>query len=182
MLRYRINYSGPAAGFSILHFDGALSEGGIVQANADALDLFLKGIDQFISNQQSMQVDSEVLEVDVGTGQTLGVGNIISTPTIGTQPGQMVPQLAQILVRWRTGFFSAGRELRGRTFIPGASAGAMATNGEVIASALADVEVAAESLHLDTEVGVWSPTKNVFATITSSSAWNEWASQRGRRQ
>lgn len=182
MIRVRINWTGPAAGFSVLHFGDDLSTSGAAQAAADAVTSFILEFDQTLSTQMTAQVDPEVLQVNIATGQTEGVETVTSSPITGGTADAMLPQATQALLRWRSGQFVAGREIRGRTFVPGFTEASGTTNGEVDTTVIALLNTAAGNLISNTNIGIWSPTRGVFASAQSASTWGEWAVLRGRRQ
>lgn len=181
MIRVRLNYVGPAAGFSVFHFDGDLT-GTNAQDSADALDTWISTFNDQFATTQSMQVDPEVLEIDISTGQTIGAQTVTTSAVNGAGSSTQVPQLAQFLVRWRTGAFIGGRELRGRTFLAGCSSTSQTTSGEVQAGTIAAIDAASTTLIANSGLGVWSPTRGSFGTLGTASTWNEFASMRGRRQ
>lgn len=178
MIRLRINYTGRVTGFSIMHFANELGD---AQSAADAATDFLDDIKGGINTGQSMRVDPEVYEVNVGTGKVEGATTITPTTITGTNSDDVLPQQTQLLVRWRTGVFEDGRELRGRTFIAGYVQGASSAAGEVATTTQTTVNTAASTLVGNSDFGIWSPTHSMFATATSGTCWNEWAVQRGRR-
>lgn len=183
MLRLRINYSGFVQGFSILHFD---SQGGLTTAAQDAADAvsgFLTAIRVDITTAQVMQVDPEVLIVNEATNQVTGVESVTSSPISGSEATEVLPQLAMALVRWRTGTFVNGREIRGRTFIPGYCVDG-SDAGELTPTLVAGLTSNAQALIADADsiLQVYSPTKFQAADVTSASVWGEWASMRSRRE
>lgn len=183
MLRVRINWTGPASGFSVLHFDGELSTSGAAQAAADAASSWLEDIAPHLADAQAGRVDPEVLEVNISNGQTTGVGTVTSTTWGGTGGNNQVSQASQLLVQWRTGVFAAGRELRGRTFIPGVGAAGSTPGGEVAPATADAIVIASQSLADDAaDLGVYSPTRSAFATVATATVWPEFAVLRGRRQ
>lgn len=178
MIRVRINYTGRVTGFSIMHFANELGD---AQSAADAARTFFDAIKGGLQTGQFVRVDPEVFEVNVGTGKVEGATTITSTQVTGTNSDDVLPQATQLLVRWRTGQFIDGRELRGRTFIPGYVQGASSAAGEVATTTQGTVNTAAATLVGNSDFGIWSPTNAVFATATSGICWTEWAVQRGRR-
>jgi hypothetical protein len=184
MIRVRLNWTGPAAGFSILHFDGSVATPGLAQDAADAAALWWDDINALFASAQAMRVDPEVLEVNVTTGQTIGVTTVTSTALAGTGGAAQVPQASMVLVQWRTGNFVGGREIRGRTFVPGLILNALSAAGEVSSATLAIMNAASQTL-ADTpspSFGVYSPTNSAFATVGSVSTWSELAVMRSRRE
>lgn len=184
MLRVTTQHTGPAAGFTVWHFDGTLAAPAAAQDAADAAAAFWNTIRPLVTNDQTMTVLPEVAEVNVGTGQTEGVAATTTTPAIGTSTADQIPQAAHALVRWRTGLFFAGRELRGRTFIPGLGTASNGPSGEVILATRTSLNAAATTLlsDPDADFGVWSQKNAAFATASTGLTWTEWAVMRSRRE
>jgi hypothetical protein len=90
----------------------------------------------------------------------------------------------QGLIRWRTGVFIAGRELRGRTFIPGATESRSA-NGRPDSTYITTAETAAQDLLDNAALGaalvVYSVTHRQVELVQSRSVWGQWAVLRSRR-
>ncbi len=180
MIRVRIDHTGPCQGFNILHFAGDL-EGSYAQDTADAVAVFLEAIDVGVRNSQTMRVDPEIAQVNIATGQIEAVETVTTAPVVGEAVDEGVPQAANLLLRWRTGLFSGGREVRGRTFLPGFSILQNTATGEVEQDTINFMNAAGETLLANSDLGIYSPTKSLFAEATSVSCWNEWAVMRSRR-
>lgn len=178
MIRVRINWTGLNEGFSLLHFDEDLSA---ASTTASAVTNFLNGIDTYVHTTQLMQVDPEVEEIDIGTGQITGVASVSQAQVAGVASGTPVPQLAQALIRWRTGVFTFGRELRGRTFIPGITSAHVSASGEPTSALVSGLAGEATNFIGSTTLGVYSTTHHAFGTASSASVWTEFASMRSRR-
>lgn len=180
MIRTRLNWSGPASGFSILHWDADLSE---AQNAADAATAWWDEINDRFANAQSMRVDPEVHLVDESTGQTIGTTTVTTASVAGTAGAVQVPQPSMVLVRWRTGAFVNGREIRGRTFLPGLSSAEVTSGGEVSANTITDVNNSVTFILADTpDLAVYSPSYATASAVTSGSCWNEFAVMRSRRE
>lgn len=128
-------------------------------------------------------VSGQVEQIDPGTGQITGILDGGSDDTVtfagGTNP---LPWMVQGLVRLRTNHYTAGRELRGRIFIPGMDEAA-STAGLPTSTAVAIMENAAAALtDNDAGVQVYSPTHHDQADVTTTSVWGRWAVLRSRRQ
>lgn len=181
MIRVRLNYTGPASGFSVFHFDGDVNSGTVAQDAADAVETWIGTFNDQFATSQSMRVDPEVLGIDISTGQTNGVETVTTTAINGAGASSQVAQLANYLVRWRTGSFVNGREIRGRTFLPGCSSSSAAANGEVATAAISAIDAASVTLLANSTLGVYSPANAGFSTANVASTWNEFASMRSRR-
>jgi len=126
-------------------------------------------------------VDSVVEHVDSTNGQVTGVEDTGAGGTVScSNSGAELPWGSSILVRWRTGVFNAGRELRGRSFIPGAtqddtSAGFPST------ALIAAVQGPADTLVGAANLAVFSRTHFTWASVNLASVWSEYALMRSRR-
>ena len=178
MIRLRVNWSGVNEGFSVLHFGDAI---GSAQVAADAVETWFDAIDASMASTQQMAVDTEVEEVDPATGSILSVANVIAVTKSGSVAGAPVPQAAQALFRWRTGQYIGGREIRGRTFVPGLALAATSTAGEIQPATLLTLGNAATALVAGSGIGVWSPARATFQLALASSVWSEFAVMRSRR-
>lgn len=180
MLRVRINWTGLNQGFSVLHFlDG--DDQSSADAVVSATESWVGAVDNFLRVDQAWQVDPEVLVVNPSTGQTTGVFTVATSPGTGADSGNAVPNASMILVRHRTGTYTSGRELRGRTFIPGCTATSVTTTGNVGTTAISAIDTATATLISNTQFAIYGPASGVTATVTSSSTWSEFATLRSRR-
>jgi hypothetical protein len=179
MIRLQLNWTGLNQGFSLFHFDGDETAG---SASASALATMIGAWDTLMVPAQTWSIDPEGLEVDIGTGQTLSVFPVTTASGAGANAGTPVPQAASVLMRWRTGVFTAGREIRGRTFIPGMNQSQVSAQGEVLAGARTSLDSAANTFISTTDFGIYSPTHSTFATVATASAWSEYAVLRSRRE
>lgn len=136
-----------------------------------------------IDNALTMTIDGIVTVVDEGTGMITGTISTGSSSTVvGTDAGLQTPEATQGLISWRTGSYVNGREVRGRTFIPGPTQSSV-TNGEPAAAYQTALEAGAGILWAGTEArfGIYSTTNHVFRAAVSGQAWTEFAVLRSRR-
>lgn len=181
MLRVRINWTGLNTGFSVWHFDGPDTQTGANDAAAAAAT-WCGAVDNFLRVNQAWAIDPEVQQVSVLTGQVEAVYTVTGGSGTGADSGDAVPNAAMILVRWRTGVFLSGRELRGRTFIPGCTETSVDANGNLGSTAIAAINTANATLISGSEFGIYSPTKNAYSDASSGSTWSEFAVLRSRRE
>lgn len=125
--------------------------------------------------------------LDPETGELTGFYNVAApAEVVGVSTDQMVPDAAQALVQWRTGVVRAGREIRGRTFIPGLT-NSNTTNGNLSAFSIGEFREAGDVLTGGAlDFGIWSrPIEGgragAFAAADSSDVWPEMAVLRRRR-
>lgn len=104
---------------------------------------------------------------------------------VGTQTSGPVPDVAQVLTRWRTDLFTNGRRLQGRSFLPGLSR-ANVEGGNVAAGVVTAVSAAAQGLVTSaTGFSIWSRPQTTRAGLSrqveTGTCWTEMATQRRRR-
>jgi hypothetical protein len=97
--------------------------GGTAQQAATAVSFFWNSVKNRINSGYTMLVEALVYEIDIPTGDATAVHQTTNTPVAGGQGTDPVNGFTQGLISWHTGFFIAGRELVGKTFIPGVSEG-----------------------------------------------------------
>lgn len=128
------------------------------------------------------EVDGEVQTIDPLTGSVISSDFGTSRAFTGQASGPVFFTGAQILLQTRTQFFSGGRELRGRIFIPGLASsvvgievpGTTATNQVLNAGVTLAGSTNANWI-------VWSRTYGTQADVISVNVPNEYAILRSRR-
>jgi len=152
----------------------------------------------------SFQVQSDVVEFDDATGDIEAVVAGSTHTIAGGASGEALSPATQGLIRWRTGLYSDGREIRGRTFLPALTV-ASVDDGVVAATTLTVFNTMASNLVADsnTALAVWrrprpsrpqvgqpgdrwylpaqSAREGSSALVSSSSAWSKFATLRSRR-
>lgn len=162
--------------------------GGDTEGEADAavaaIDGFLADLDPSLVNGMVATVDSEVELVDPASGNVTGVYGTAGATETFVAGGDPLPYSTQMLIRWRTGQYVNGREVRGRTFIPGWTESS-STNGKPLPGTVSTMAtIAASFLTAASGAGglvIYSPTHGLDASVTSTSVWSEWAVLRSRR-
>jgi hypothetical protein len=196
MLRVRTVFTVPPGTpwLSTMYFNGAS------QALADAavvdVGTFWGSVDALMNTAVSWATDADVAQLDEETGDL--ETSYATTPQTGSgaSAGDLLPLVAQALVRWRTAGVVNGRHVRGRSFVPGVTE-AFASGGRPIAGALTTMTTAAGILvsSANSELAIWSrpfdgdptadppidPRVGTTHTVTSGSPWSEFASMRSRR-
>jgi hypothetical protein len=197
MLRVRTVFTGPAGTpwLSTMYF----SSGGL-QSDADAavvsVGAFWNAVDAGMSSTVSWSTEPDVADIDLATGELETSWSTTPQTGSGASAGDMLPTLAQALVRWRTPGVVNGRRVRGRTFVPGVTE-AFAAAGRPIAAYLTTLNTAAAALIADanSQFVIWSrpfesdpddpddpPTRaGTQHVVSSGTAWSEFASMRSRR-
>jgi hypothetical protein len=128
-------------------------------------------------------VEAEVASIDASTGDLIDLENAGSTFTgAGTLTGQPLPPANQALIRWKTSSIVAGRQLQGRTFIPGMTEN-LNDDGTPNAGLVALCAAAADSMFSvgTGAISIFSHTHNVAALATSASVYPQYAVLRSRR-
>lgn len=183
MLRVNTVGSGWAGApyFSTLYFGGETA--GEASAAAAATRVFWDTIKGFITSGGTFLVQSDVEHVDPATGLITAVFPITST-VVSTTGNAPLPKATQGLLRWRTGVYAAGKEIRGRTFIPALANDAQVggvPSGPFVASVQGAAAALLSTMPSTNEVGVYSRKNGSFAPASSTSVWAEFAVLRSRR-
>lgn len=152
------------------------------QDAADAARAFWNAFQGTIADTIKADVQSEVEELNVGTGKVEAVHSKTTSQISMAASNTMLPRTTQGLIRVRTGFFVDGREQRGRIFIPCLtevsndigvpSSGIKSTANTAAAALIADA---------DSTWCVYSRANAATATVTGATMWDEWAYLSSRR-
>lgn len=184
MLRTRITWvSGQGAPYySTMHWEGTTSANASTVHNRTVT--FLQLFDQDINTAVDATVIGDVDQVDPATGEVVQRFNVTPVAVNSTSTGQTLPWSTQGLIRFKTGVFAGGRELRGRFFIPGFTELAN-LDGKVDPTGVAGFNgVLATWLAAGTagtNLVVWSRTQGTTATVSNATIWDQWAVLRSRR-
>lgn len=182
MYRVTTLFTGPlvtGGGISQLYFDEA---GGTAAEAQSAVATFWEGVAGVMSDEVDIEVVSDVETVSVSTGQVTGITPTETVNLVGLSTGDPLPLSTQGLIRWRTGFYAGGREVRGRTFIPGMTE-SNSTDGKPTTGLPGSLTGVAQSLVNDasSELVVYSRSKAASAAVVSATCWDNWAVLRSRR-
>lgn len=184
LYRIRIGYSGtPVNGPSVstFHFQSE------VQEPQDAVDSLSGVFDAWKANmvsQLTIFAEPEVETIDPATGDLLGLTAVTTwTKTGSVGSASALPNAVMGLIRWRTGVFIGGKEVRGRTFLPGFASGFVTADGNVPSAQLTSMTTGANLWRDagDNASVVYSRVHGVAHPIISASPWNEYATLRSRR-
>lgn len=182
-LQVQFEITGNAGGpwLSTMHFSGTTLTN--AQNAADAVRAFWVELQGAIHESLDGRIVPEVVIINDLTSEPTGLFTVTpGDPVSFTSGAAMLPVASQALVRWRTGVYDGGREIRGRTFIPGITT--VNNNSGVPASGLlAALTTAAGNLvsDADSELTVYSRTKRVNAVVIGGTPWTEFATLRSRR-
>ena len=154
----------------------------VAQECVNSTSRFWLAIAPLIVNEVSWTVQGDVATIDEATGEVTNVEAASGVNGAGSSVGELLPRQTQGLVRWQTALFASGRRLRGRTFLPGMTESnnleGVPSSGTITAMANAGTALIAEP---GTAFGIYSRTYRAFAVVTASTAWNQWATLRSRR-
>lgn len=183
MLRVRVVFTSVLGGSPFLathYFTGDDDQSG-ADAAVTAVGNFWGAADAVMDNETSWATESEVAVLD-NAGVLQGVLSTTPLTGVGAVAGSAVPKASQGLIRWMTNGFVGGRRLRGRTFIPSLTTGAL-NNGVLTPAAMTTLDAAAEALIADvnTTLAIWSKTNSLSFPVVTATVWNEFATMRSRR-
>lgn len=155
---------------------------GTAQQAADAWRNFLAPSSTVYRTGLAFSTITEVGEVDPTNGNLIGLTTVsVAAMSMigGTDP---LPAATSLLIRWRTGQYIDGREIRGRTNIPGMMESG-STNGVPDAAVISAWQTRGTALAAlsNAKHVVWSKKAGGAAYTTSASPWTQWAILRSRR-
>lgn len=184
MQRVSLTWSSPQGGpyFSNLYFSG-IGAADAATAHARAVAL-MQVFDQDISNAYSWTVDGDVYDVDTVTGQATAVHPVTPVTATGSSVGQPLPFTTQALAQWFTNVFQAGRQIRGRFFIPGfteASTQGGSPDPGVFNPLRAALQAWVAANPPSAKLVVWSRTGGTATVVVASGLWDQFAVLRSRR-
>jgi hypothetical protein len=184
MLRLTIEWTGMTGApyYTTLHFGGStLGEAGTAVTTVMA---WLNLVDSSISNQLTANIQDDVYQVDVATGLVINSFPVVSAAVPMANVAEPLPHYTQVLHRLRTGVYVAGRELRGRLFLPGIVE-ADSINGIPAAPLLTYLASSWNStfgaMASSNTVQVYSPTHHQAENVQNMSLWSQFALLRSRR-
>jgi hypothetical protein len=180
MLRTRTTLNGTQGSPYVMthYFEG--SGGTAASAAAAAVVAFMNALDAGITDQLVWEVESEVTEL-TEAGLIVASHTTAGGTGVGAAASEPLPIASQGLIQWRTGTYLGGREIRGRTFVPGLTSGAN-DDGRVAASTVTFLEGAGELLLAQPVVPVvWSRKHQNSIPISGVTVWSQFAMLTSRR-
>lgn len=157
--------------------------GGLTAADAVAdLHTFWTTVAGQIANDLTLQIEQEVAEVDIATGEVTGIVPVSSASISGGDTRNALSWATQGLLRLRTGTYVGGREVRGRVFIPAPTDGNN-SNGQPATGYQTAINAALATLlgSSTSELMVYSRKHRDAVPVLSGTVWNQWAVLRSRR-
>lgn len=177
--------------YTNLYFTGEIAS---AAAALTKVRTFMAALAPNIGSGMTINVQSEVKEIDPFFGNTLAILNGPDQAPIATSGGTTVtPPATQGLIRLATGGVVRNRRVIGRIFVPRVAVGAVATGGSVSAGYQTSVTNAISALIADQagpRLAVWSrpmelgpigPVNGSLHAVTSASVWSEFSVLRSRR-
>ena len=183
MLRVRTTFGGVTGSpwLSTFYFTGNDTQTGANNAVL-ATGAFWGAVDSHMGLSVTWSTEPEVAQL-TAAGVLQALYQTTAATGTGTGGGDMLPIATQGLVKWRTGVFAGGREIRGRTFIPGLLEAVCSPTGAPTSALLTTVNTAAATLIADvnSSLAVWSKKNLQADPAVTGSTWNQFAVLRSRR-
>lgn len=182
LYRVRTDFAGGsgAAQVSTMFFSKAGGE--TAQDAASAVRALWQALHDVIYTGYTIKVEDQVFLIDQVSGEPTGIESVSTTAVTTTGASDPLPWATQGLMRWTTGTFIGGRQVRGRTFIPGTleSCNTLGVPNATYSS----IVVPAIATFLGT-TGVtpviWSRKNHSGWPIINGDLWSKWAELRSRR-
>jgi hypothetical protein len=180
---------GPGTSTMFVNGDGSL----LAQDAVNAIAAFWNGLSARIATAVDAAIESDVYVINAANGEATGVHSTAPPAVVTSGTVDQNSAATQGLVRWLTGVYLDGRQVRGRTYIPGPMESDNAA-GRPGSAWLTPVQAAANTLVGTGLLGVWRrplpdpeapngpPLRaGSFHLVNAASAWGEWAVLRSRR-
>lgn len=147
-----------------------------------AIQGLISGFATLVHQDLIMDWDGSLEIVESTDGQITGVTSATPRSAQGTLAGDMLPPATQGLLQWRTGVFQAGREVRGKTFVP-ALTEAAALGGQVAATTQTGLQnlITAMIAATNAELAIYSRKNGSIVPVNAGTVWNQFAVLRSRR-
>lgn len=167
-------------GLSTFNFNSAV---GTPAQQVGAVATFLDAVATAYADNLAWTTEADVATLNVGTGELEGITSTTVESGGGSETSDQLSPATQGLLRMLTSTVVAGRLLRGRLFLPGATEANNSPGGIPLSAYRTGYENAADALIADANVewSVWSQTHGVLANIVSADVWTKWAVLRSRR-
>lgn len=128
------------------------------------------------------QVGPTVEVIDSASGSPVGIASVSTTLAVGTSTGEALPPATSALVSLNTGGYLAGRQIRGRIFMPPFTESENSV-GAVGASTVTQVNTAFQTYltAMGPAAVVWSRKNGIGVAIASAACSSKWSSLRSHR-
>lgn len=159
-----------------------LESGSTPAGVSTAINGFFDALTVFQNQDLIWDFDGTLDVVESSTGELQGVVSATAQTGQGTLSTEVLPPATQGLIQWRTGVFTGGREIRGKTFVPALTELA-ASAGQVVGPTQSGLQNAATALvgTPSAQLAIYSRRYNTIAAVSDSSVWNQFAVLRSRR-
>lgn len=164
---------------STMYFDSLGA--GTAQQAVSAVGTFWGALDNFMGAGVAWATEADVADINSTTGQPEDVTSTTPSTGAGSGGADLLPAATQGLIQWRTGVFANGREVRGRTFIPGLMETASTGGPSGTFASAAPTAAAALIADANSTLIIWSRANSSFAPVTSGTLWTSFAVLRSRR-
>lgn len=182
MFRTRVQITGPVGSpwLSTAYF--LAPGGGTADQAVAALGSFWNDLRVIMHTSCTITSEAEVADVSPTTGEVTGIESTTPFTLTGTSSADPLPWATQLVIRWRTGNFVGGREIRGRTFVPGLTESSN-TSGVPTAATLSTANAAAAALIADANciLLTWSRTHGNDPAVVTGTALGKFGVLRSRR-
>lgn len=151
----------------------------------DGVFTYLSGLSSMITSSCVWTIEGDVANIDDSTGLLVGVEAATGGSNAGAAAGSIAPPANQALLHLLTDDFVAGRQLRGRQFIPGLVVSQLTPQGNLASATQTDALNAANALRTSSSsFGPWrvfSKTHLTSAPIDTITCPSKVAVLRSRR-
>jgi hypothetical protein len=183
MRRYRMQIVGPQGSPWLTTFYWEDILGGDAQSGVDTLGGAWDILKPEMDNACSIAGETFVDTVDPATGQITDQDSVTPYNAQGVSTGDPLPYQTQGLVLWKTGNFIDGRQVQGKTYIPGLNVGNNTNTGLPTTGILGVFANFIDSIvtNGDCQPVVWSRKNGTTVPIVAGAAPRKWAVLRSRR-
>lgn len=193
MIRVRASFSGLSGGTGVMTIYGR----DLVNENDAAADLLATNMKSAIDAVKSLYISTSVTFSQDGSADVINPATGAKTGVLSTTPWTdtggssdiALPPATQGLVHWSTGVYTGGREIVGRTFVPGLTTFASQAGGVAkaafITAMTSFVTAWLDSHATTTAIGVWHRPKagggGAFEPAVAGTTRTKFAVLRSRR-
>ena len=167
--------------YTTFHFEDLGTDVGATAAAAAVSDFWTELI-PVINTGGTVNIDPDIAVIDMDTATQIGKFTISPPTTLAMSAGtDPLPWQTQGLIQWRTSAFVNGREVRGRTFVPGLQESGN-TSGVPNSAIKGFLQDAADALWGQSPALMVASYANFTAsTVTSANISSQWSFLRSRR-
>lgn len=181
--RVRVTLTGVAGAPAYMNLYTTISGASAATAHAAAV-AFVTGLKTVQTSALFSNIEGDVAQIDTFNDNVVGVVTVPPVTIQASGTGNQLPQANQILVRWLTGSYAGGRQVRGRTFIPYLITTTQSAGGKVAAATITTVNGAVNSYIAGLPSGtavVYSRKNQNAYPVNAYSVWSDYATLRSRR-